>query len=183
MHDNYEGVLYGAFERVVAGFWDVFYQTSRALRTRDIHFYCGSMNFVGFFPGMPGWSENEFECGFMQLHPRNANGTITLRSGDPRDVPEIHLGFFGRGDDEDLDSMVERTVFNGLEGNAFHEQRPCAEGVECTDEWQRRFLRAQVYSHRASGLYAIGADDDPLAVLDSKFRVRGVSKLFRHHLR
>lgn len=182
MHDNYEAVLYGTFAEPVVGFWDMFYKTTLALRTRDIHFYCGSLNFIGFFPGMPGWNENEFECGFMQLHPRNINGTVKLRSADPRDMPDIHLGFFTEGNDDDLESMVEaiklvRTVFNNLTGNTFTEHRPCAPGVDCTDDWQRHFLRAQTYSHHASGTCAIGSDDDPLAVLDSKFRVRGVRNL------
>ncbi|GME66386.1 hypothetical protein NCS57_01474600 [Neofusicoccum parvum] len=182
LHDNYEAVLYGTFAQPVTGFWNMFLKTSLALRTRDIHFYCGSLNFIGFFPGMPGWNENEFECGFMQLHPRNVNGTVKLRSADPRDMPEIHLGFFTEGDDDDLESMVEainfvRPIFNGLAGNNFTEHRPCGQGVDCTDDWQRQFLRSQVYSHHASGTCAIGSDEDPLAVLDSKFRVRGVSGL------
>lgn len=181
-HDNYEAVLYGTFERPIVGFWDMFLQTSLALRTRDIHFYCGSFNFIGFFPGMPGWNENEFECGFMQLHPRNMNGTVKLRSRDPRDVPDIHLGFFTQGDDEDLESMVEainfvRAVFNDLPGNVFLEHRPGGPGVDCTDGWQRGFLRNQTYSHHVTGTCAIGADDNPMAVLDSKFRVRGVKGL------
>ena len=180
--DNLETVLYGTFEKSVVGFWDMFLTTAAALRTRDIHFYCGSMNFLGFFPGMPGWNENEFECGFMQLHPRNINGTVKLRSVDPRDTPEIHLGFFQDGDDDDLESMVQainfvRPIFNNLTGNSFTEHRPCAAGIECTDEFQRHWHRAQAHGHHASGTAAIGSDDDPLAVLDSKFRVRGVRNL------
>lgn len=186
MHDNYEAVLYGTFETSVQGYWDMFHKTAVALRTRDIHFYCGSFNFIGFFPGMPGWNENEFECGFMQLHPRNVNGTVRLRSTDPRDMPEIHLGFFTQGNDDDLESMVDainfvRPLLNSLPGNAFTEYRPCgqslAPGVTCSDDWQRRFLRRQIYSHHASGTCRISSEDDPLAVLDSKFRVRGVRNL------
>ncbi|KAF4999878.1 hypothetical protein FDECE_11377 [Fusarium decemcellulare] len=182
MNDNYEAVLYGTFEKPVVGFWDIFYTTAAALRTRDIHFYCGSMSFIGFWPGMPLWNENEFECGFMQLHPRSTNGTVKLRSANPRDVPEINLGFFQGDSSQDIASMVEainfvRPIFNSLEDNPYTELRPCAEGVECTDEWQRHFLRAQTYSHHASGTCAIGPADDPFAVLDSKFRVRGVRNL------
>ncbi|KAM0231972.1 hypothetical protein ACHAP5_010905 [Fusarium lateritium] len=182
MKDNLETVLYGTFQKPVTGFWDMYLTTQSALRTRDIHFYCGSLNFIGFFPGMPGWNENEFECGFMQLHPRNINGTVKLRSADPRDVPEIHLGFFQAGDDEDLESMVEainfvRPIFNNLTDNAFTEHRPCASGIDCTDDFQRHYHRSQAHGHHAAGTAAIGADDDPLAVLDSKFRVRGVRGL------
>ncbi|KAF5024662.1 hypothetical protein F66182_3284 [Fusarium sp. NRRL 66182] len=182
MKDNLEAVLYGTFEKAVTGFFDFFLTTSVAERTRDIHFYCGSMNFQGFFPGMPGWNENEFECGFMQLHPRNINGSVLLRSKDPRDVPDIHLGFFQDGNDDDLESILEainfvRPIFNNLTDNAFTEHRPCAAGVECTDEFQRGFHRTQAHGHHTCGTAAIGADDDPLAVLDSNFRVRGVRNL------
>ncbi|KAK7420232.1 hypothetical protein QQX98_002887 [Neonectria punicea] len=182
MKDNYEAVLYGTFAKPVTGYFDMFYKTAVALRGRDIQFYCGSMNFIGMWPGMPGWNENEFECGFMQPHPRNINGTVKLRSADPKDMPDIHLGFFQEGDDDDLESMVEainfvRLRFNNLTENAFTELRPCAAGVECTDNFQRRYLRNQAHSHHTSGTCAIGSDDDPLAVLDSKFRVRGVRNL------
>lgn len=188
IHDNYEAVLYGTFENPITGWYDILQKTSFAdeLKGRDLHWYCGSLNFIGFFPGMPGWNENEFECGFMQLHQRNGNGSVRLRSTDPRDTPEVHLGFFQNGDDEDLESMLEginavRPIFNSLGNNTFTEHRPCDSrpdsGVDCTDNFQRRFIREQIYSHHASGSAAIGADDDPFAVLDSKFRVRGVGSL------
>ncbi|KAF3810371.1 Oxygen-dependent choline dehydrogenase [Colletotrichum gloeosporioides] len=183
IHDNLEGVIYGTFEKPVVGFWDMFMRTSVAERTRDIHFYCGSFNFIGFFPGMPGWAENEFECGFMQIHPRNINGTVKLRSTDPREAPNIHLGFFSQGDDADLDSMVEainlaRSVLTNLTDNTFTEHRPCRQGAtSCMNEEQKAFLRAQTYSHHVTGSCAIGADDDRMAVLDSNFRVRGIQGL------
>ncbi|KAL6362567.1 hypothetical protein LRP88_03855 [Fusarium phalaenopsidis] len=164
--DNYEAILYGTFAKPVTGFFDFFYKTALALRGRDLQFYCGSMNFIGA----------------MQLHPRNVNGTVKLRSANPRDTPDIHLGFFQEGNDSDLESMVEgirfaRSLFNNLTNNIFTELRPCAPGVECTNAWQKDYLRAQTHSHHAVGSCAIGADDDPMAVLDSKFRVRGVRNL------
>jgi choline dehydrogenase len=141
-----------------------------------------TLQFIGFYPGMSRRLPNEFECGFMQLHPRNINGSVTLRSKNPRDMPIIHLGFFPQGDDDDLNSMVEainfvRPIFNSVPNNSYTELRPCADGVDCTDAWQRDYLRKQTYSHHVSGSCAIGSDTDPMAVLDSKFRVRGVSGL------
>ncbi|KAM5344595.1 hypothetical protein ACJ41O_013130 [Fusarium nematophilum] len=182
MKDNYEAVLYGTYDKPIAGYWEMYYKTSVALRSTDIHFYCFSAEFIGFYPGMPRGTPNEFECGFMQLHPRNINGSVTLRSTNPRDMPNIHLGFFPQGDDDDLNSMVEainfvRPIFNSVPNNNYTELRPCAEGVECTDAWQRDYLRKQTYSHHVVGSCAIGSDDDPMAVLDSKFRVRGVKGL------
>lgn len=185
MHDNYEGVLYGTFSPAILGNWGMFFKTSRAV-TRDIFFYCGNFNWVGFYPGMPANNTipGEFECGFIHLHPRSINGTVKLRSRDPRDVPEVHLGVFrNEGDeDEDLKAMLEavefvRSAFRNLEGNTFTEMKPCGLGVKCTEEYQRKVLRGQVFSHHASGSCAIGSENDPFAVLDGKFRVRGVEGL------
>jgi choline dehydrogenase len=41
----------------------------------------------------------------------------------------------------------------------------------------KQFIREQAWSHHCTSSCAIGADDDPMAVLDSKFRVRGVEGL------
>lgn len=41
----------------------------------------------------------------------------------------------------------------------------------------RQFARDEAWGHHASCTAPIGADNDPLAVLDSKFRVRGVQGL------
>jgi len=40
-----------------------------------------------------------------------------------------------------------------------------------------QFVRDQAWGHHASCTCAIGADDDPMAVLDKDFRVRGVQGL------
>ncbi|KAH6620177.1 hypothetical protein C7974DRAFT_315795 [Boeremia exigua] len=182
MHDNYETSIYGTFASTVYGFYDIFAKTSKALLTRDIHFYCGSMQFIGFWPGMPGWNPNEFTCGFMQLHPRNINGSVTLRSANPRDMPKIHLGFFSKGNDDDLASMTEainlvRPALQTLSNNTFTEFHPCPRGSPCTNETQVEYHRTNAYSHHVTGTCAIGSDDNPMAVLDSQFRVRGVDNL------
>jgi choline dehydrogenase len=49
--------------------------------------------------------------------------------------------------------------------------------VNCTDAMQAEYFRVQAYSHHATSTCAIGADNDPMAVLDSKFRVRGIQGL------
>lgn len=67
MKDNYEAVLYGTFDKPVLGYWEMYYKTSVALRSTDIHFYCFSAEFIGFYPGMSRHLPNEFECGFMQV--------------------------------------------------------------------------------------------------------------------
>ncbi|KND91018.1 Choline dehydrogenase, mitochondrial [Tolypocladium ophioglossoides CBS 100239] len=46
-----------------------------------------------------------------------------------------------------------------------------------SDDKLREYARAQSYGHHATGTASIGADDDPLAVLDANFKVRGVKGL------
>ena len=46
-----------------------------------------------------------------------------------------------------------------------------------TPEEIRRYIRDNAWGHHASCTCKIGADDDPMAVLDSNFRVRGTQGL------
>jgi choline dehydrogenase len=46
-------------------------------------------------------------------------------------------------------------------------------GADCqTDDQLREFIKNEAWGHHASCTCKIGDDDDPLAVLDSRFRVR-----------
>ena len=46
-----------------------------------------------------------------------------------------------------------------------------------TDDELRDVIRAETFGHHPTSTAAIGADDDPYAVLDSEFRVRGIAGL------
>ena len=46
-----------------------------------------------------------------------------------------------------------------------------------TDEQLEEFVKNEAWGHHASSTARIGADSDPFAVLDSRFRVKGVSGL------
>ena len=50
-------------------------------------------------------------------------------------------------------------------------------GEENSGEKLRNFIQDEAWGHHASCTNKIGADDDPLAVLDSNFRVRGTEHL------
>ncbi|MFI0468953.1 GMC oxidoreductase [Saccharopolyspora sp. 5N102] len=50
------------------------------------------------------------------------------------------------------------------------------EGI-ATREQIEEYVRDQAWGHHASCTCKIGADDDPMAVLDNAFRVRGVRGL------
>jgi choline dehydrogenase len=146
--------------------------------------------FRGFFPGYSrpqGDPPSTFTFAMVHTQGRNhRGGTVKLRSADPRDVPEIFFDFWAENADVDLQALYEgvefgREVLRGVETpvGPFTEFQPCVGeiGTNCTEEATKEFIRRQVYSHHASSSAAIGADDDPFAVLDAGFRVRGVRNL------
>ena len=54
--------------------------------------------------------------------------------------------------------------------------RPAPDG-SCDDDLDKEWITTQIFGHHPTSTCAIGADNDSLAVLDAKFRVRGVKGL------
>jgi choline dehydrogenase-like flavoprotein len=147
---------------------------------------------LGLFKGyFPSYSKllaehlNYLTWAILKAHTNNTAGSVTLRSSDPRDKPHINFRYFDEGNDasgEDLESVVQgvkfiRSLTQPLKdkGLIAAEELP-GDSVQ-TDEEIRDFIRNQAWGHHASCTCPIGADDDPMAVLDSQFRVRGVTGL------
>lgn len=125
------------------------------------------------------------QCAMVHINPRSQAGYVRLRSNNPQLMPEVNLNLFAEGGDEDLTELLDaaktfRKAFNsaGAPITPFNERHPCP-GVNqnCSDEEQKEFIKLQTYSHHATSTCAIGPADDPMAVLDSKFRVHGVANL------
>jgi choline dehydrogenase len=123
----------------------------------------------------------------MKAHTRNRAGTVRLRSTDPRDPPEINFHYFYEGSDQseedDLSAITAGFKFargiNQLATNSGvikGELWPGPEEVK-DDESIRRFITREAWGHHASCSCPIGAKNDPMAVLDGRFRVRGTRKL------
>lgn len=118
----------------------------------------------------------------LKAESRNNAGTVTLRSADPQDMPDIRKRNFAVGGDEDLDAVIEgmkygRSVFKDLiplDGK-FEEVWP-GKQVQ-TDAQLREFAKYQAWGHHASCTTPIGSDSDENAVLDSNFKVRGIDGL------
>ena len=187
--DNQEGNLLTLAARPFVGFagiFDLLLKSSVAAAVRDVFMFCGSLSFEGFWPGWPtDYGPSQYECAIVKMNPRNQAGTVLLKSANPRDTPVINLQLWGSNADKDLQAMLEAVKFaRGMLKNApsdlqpFNELHPCPGTTgSCTDAQQKQYLKLQVYSHHASSTCAIGGDNDRLAVLDSKFRVRGVNNL------
>ncbi|PKS11292.1 hypothetical protein jhhlp_003054 [Lomentospora prolificans] len=139
--------------------------------------------FKGYYPGYSADATADAKHWTwltLKAHSRNRAGTVNLRSTDPRDTPLINFNNFDDPAAAALDSqaLVEgmkytRGLLNGVGG--FTEVWPGANvGSDAQlNDWARR----EAWGHHASCTCPIGADSDPMAVLDSKFRVRGVDSL------
>ncbi|KAF2108257.1 hypothetical protein BDV96DRAFT_653146 [Lophiotrema nucula] len=147
--------------------------------------------FTGYFPGYSNFSladKRHWVWITLKAHSRNNAGTVTLKSTDPRDTPIINFNSFDTGitadgaDEKDLQALYEgmefsRKIFNSLiplDGD-FEEVWPGPD--TSTESEMKDFIKNEAWGHHACCTAKIGADGDEMAVLDSKFRVRGVQGL------
>lgn len=142
--------------------------------------------FTGYYPGhSQKASANRWTWLVLKAHNENTAGKVKLRSADPKDTPLINFHYFEEGNDSDasdLQAMVEgvqmvRNTFKDakIERHILEEVLP-GEDVKTKDDIEE-FVRNEAWGHHAASTCKIGSDDDPMAVLDSRFRVRGVNKL------
>lgn len=143
--------------------------------------------FKGYFPTYSRlFSEhlNYLTWAILKAHTVNRAGEVTLRSADPRDVPEINFHYFEEGSDtrgEDLDSVVDgikfvRTMTADLKKKKLiaEEELP-GEHVQ-SDEDLKSFVRDNAWGHHASCTCPIGRQEAG-GVLGSDFKVHGTEGL------
>ena len=152
----------------------------------DLYVFGLATQFEGYFPGYAtaySGIQNAFTWAILKAHTKNTAGTVRLRSSDPRDVPEINFRYFEEGNHgtevRDLDPMVEGVRFarSLSAGSPWLEEEVLPGAAVESDEQIKSYIRDQAWGHHCSCTCKIGADDDPMAVLDSEFRVRGVDGL------
>ena len=143
--------------------------------------------FKGYFPGYSRLFPehlNYLTWAILKAHTNNRAGTVTLRSADPRDPPQIDFHYFEEGSaggEQDLDSVVDGIKFVRTLTADLKKQRLIAEeelpgdSVQ-TDDELRQFVRDNAWGHHASCSCAIGPREQN-GVLDSDFRVYGVQGL------
>ena len=146
----------------------------------------------GYFKGyLPGYStqferfHDRFTWAVLKARTANTGGQVRLRSSDPCDTPDIDFHYFGEGTDqlgEDLDAVVDGVQF-ARELNEhlarlglIKEELVPGPQYDSPDKL-REFIQNEAWGHHASCTNKIGTDSDPMAVLDSRFRVRGTMGL------
>jgi choline dehydrogenase len=110
-----------------------------------------------------------------------SRGSVTLRSSDPADAPKILFNYMSNEEDwEDFRTCIRMTreIFSQKAFKPFvkHEIQP-GEALQ-TDEELNAFIKEHVESaYHPCGTCKMGAEDDPMAVVDPECRVIGVEGL------
>ncbi|MFF2110116.1 GMC family oxidoreductase [Rhodococcus koreensis] len=161
-------------------------RSSSAHDDPDLFVFSLPVFFRGYYPGYSSdftKSHNSISWVVLKAHTNNTAGSVRLRSPDPFDTPDICFNYFAEGSDDggdDLAAVVDgvefaRALSARLRGFVAHEVLP-GPSVRTREEIGN-YIRQQAWGHHASCSCKIGADDDPMAVLDGRFRVRGVEGL------
>ncbi|KLU81183.1 choline dehydrogenase [Magnaporthiopsis poae ATCC 64411] len=145
--------------------------------------------FRGFWPSdnrvgqLPAEPQGVYGVSMVKGSSVNNKGWVKLRTADPQDPPEIVFNHYATGSELDMAAMKDtiawiRTVYKRVGITPL--EPPCKAGPDaqgyCGKE-DEEWLHKQTFGHHPTSTNKIGADDDPMAVLDSKFRVRGVAGL------
>lgn len=162
-------------------------RSAPALAEPDIFCMALLARFEGYFEGFSKWitAHNDYlTWAVLKAHTKNRAGTVTLRSADPLEAPEINFHYFEEGDDaagEDLQAVVNgvklvRKLTAPLKqsGVITEELQPGPQAQ--SDAELADYIRNTAWGHHASCTCAIGARED-YGVLDSRFAVHGVQGL------
>lgn len=161
-------------------------RSSPELADPDLFLFALVTDFRGYRPGYSKVIEEArryLSWAVLKGSTHNTAGRVAIRSADPRDVPEIDFHYFDAVSDpdgKDLAAVAGAVEFiKGITKS--YGKRVKAEvlpGPEvCSPNQIRQFVRDQAWGHHASCTCKIGRGDDPMAVLDSDFRVRGTKGL------
>jgi choline dehydrogenase len=153
--------------------------------------------FKGYFPGYSNytqadnvageWKTNHqrFTWALLKGRTRNRRGEVKLASTDPRVPPQINFKYFDEGTPDggkDLKALMEGVRYASRlmqsTGLKYRVLVPPPDTVNIDNDNQLAdFIRKEAWGHHACGTCKIGTNDDPQAVLDGDFRVRGVKGL------
>jgi choline dehydrogenase len=147
----------------------------------------------GFFiqdpsQALPTDPPNTVHRTMLRMQTQNNAGWVKIKSTDPRDTPDINFEYYSTGTESDIGGLIEeiaffRRIFAKIPapwGPAKTVEPPCPAGYDeegyCLDkESDVQWIKDQTFGHHPVGTCKMGSRDDPMAVVDSKFRVFGVT--------
>lgn len=159
---------------------------------RDMFLMQGSFAFRGFWPSnqtnnaLPQDGPGTYGISMVKNHPQNKKGYVKLLSSNPQDTPEINFMHYEEGKETDMGAMKDtiawaRKMYASAKGiTVAAKEPPCPSGPDAQGycgQADEDWITGQTFGHHPTSTAAIGKDGDPMAVLDSRFRVRGVKGL------
>ncbi len=152
----------------------------------DLFVFAVPVDFHGYYPNYSHDAtplHDRLSVVVLKGYTNNRAGEVVVASADPRDVPEISFHYFEDGSpgwNDDIDGVLDgiaiaRDLVKHAGDIVAEELIPGPSVSTRADlaEW----VRTRAWGHHACGTAKIGADDDPMAVLDGQFRVRGTTGL------
>jgi len=152
----------------------------------DLFLFALVSDFRGYFPGYSELvrdARKYLTWAVLKGHTLNRAGEVRITSADPQQRPHVDFRYFDAGDDPekvDRDAVVRGLEIIGELTRSYDhliEARVQPEGALDDKEAMRRYVEDTAWGHHASCTCPIGKDGDPMAVLDSRFRVRGIDGL------
>jgi len=162
-------------------------RSGRGVPVPDIFCMALLERFVGYYPGYSkvfAQHDDMLTWAILKAHTRNRAGIVSLRSADPRDMPDIDFRYFDSADDpggEDMRALIGairfvRSLVQPLaeQGYIGVEELPGA-NVRSDDDLAS-YIRDNAWGHHASCSCPIGQRAAG-GVLDSNFSVHGTRRL------
>ena len=153
----------------------------------DLFIYAHAGPFKGYYHGYSvpfGTVNDQYTFKIIKAHTVNHAGTVKLRSSDPRDTPLINFNHFSDTGymfgNQDLAAVVDgielvRGINDRLQDISAGEVLPGTALKSRKD--LAAFVVDETWGHHASCSNKMGPQDDPMAVVDSTFRVHGTRNL------
>ncbi len=170
----------------------------------DLFIFLLPNQFTGYFDRYAerGYElKNRMTWAILKSHAQSIRGEVRLKTLDPTDTPDINFRYFdGEGAKTDLDALVTAVEFVRKIGDAADQFYDASDLnfqdlVETSTGRMRNYneifpgktvkTRAQIqewventtWGHHASCSCKMGTEADELAVVDSRFKVRGTANL------
>jgi choline dehydrogenase len=156
-----------------------FARSDPSLATPDLQFHVQPISLDRF--GDPPHPFPAFTASVCNLRP-TARGHVRIRSPDPQDYPAIAPNYLST--DEDRRTAVAalrlaRRIVTGTEAMKKHEPEEFMPGpaFQSDDELIAAAGNVGTTIFHPVGTCRMGRDSDPTAVVDARFRVRGIERL------
>lgn len=162
-------------------------RSKRELDRPDLMIFATPGDFRGYSPGYSkrAFNAKRFTLTILKAHTDNAQGEVNLKSKNPFVKPDINFNYFKDGEDFQNDDMkaliagikmVRRANnFFPLKGAIRQELFP-GEDIKAQAALQKHISK-EAWGHHASCSCKMGSAADPMAVVDSQFKVHGMDNL------